>query len=69
MMVGKKMIAVAKRDLEFSCIEKWKKGERYAMVYDAIGGIIALESDGGYVGHWSTAAFSEIHNNFDIISN
>ena len=41
MMDGKKMIAKAKRNYEFSCIEKWKKGERYNMVYDAIGGIIA----------------------------
>ena len=69
MMVGKKMIAEAKRDYEFSCIEKWKKGETYTMVYDAIGGIIALEMDGGCVGHWSTDAFNEIRNNFDIIDN
>ena len=39
------------------------------MVYDAIGGIIALESDGGRIGHWTTDAFNEIRNNFDIISN
>lgn len=69
MMAGKKMIARAKRDYEFSSIEKWKKGERYNMVYDAIGGIIALESDGGYTGHWSMAAFDEIRDNFEIIYN
>lgn len=69
MMAGKKMIAKAKKDYEFSSIEKWKKGERYNMVYDAIGGIIALESAGGYVGHWSIAAFNEIRNNFDITDN
>lgn len=69
MMAGKKMIAVAKRDFEFSCIEKWKKGERYNMVHDVIGGIIALEMDSGDVGHWSTDAFNVIRNNFDIIDN
>ena len=69
MMDGKKMIAKAKRNYEFSCIEKWKKGERYNMVYDAIGGIIALESDGGRIGHWTTDAFNEIRNNFDFIRN
>lgn len=69
MMAGKKMIAKAKRDYEFSCIEKWKKGQRYNIVYDAIGGIIALECDGGSVGHWSLDAFNEIRKNFDIIDN
>ncbi len=69
MMNGKKMIAKAKRDYEFSSIEKWKEGEKYNMVYDAIGGIIALESDGGNVGHWSIAAFNEIRKNFEIICN
>ena len=69
MMAGKKMLAVAKRDYEFSSIEKWKEGEKYNMVYDAIGGIIALESDSGRWGHWSTAAFNEIRDNFEIIDN
>ena len=66
MMAGKKMLAVAKRDYEFSSIEKWKEGEKYNMVYDELGGVIELESDGGYSGHWSTAAFKEIRDNFDI---
>ncbi|MCI9098133.1 MAG: hypothetical protein HFI95_18580 [Lachnospiraceae bacterium] len=66
MMAGKKMLAVAKRDYEFSSIEKWKEGEKYNMVYDELGGVIELESDGGYIGHWSTAAFKEIRDNFDI---
>lgn len=69
MMAGKKMLAVAKSDYEFSCIEKWKKGERYNMVYDVVGGVIALESDGGRIGHWSIDAFNQIRDNFDIISN
>ena len=32
MMAGKKMLAVAKRDYEFSSIEKWKEGEKYNMM-------------------------------------
>lgn len=67
MMNGKKMVAIAKRDYEFSCIEKWKKGEKYNMAHDEVGGVIALESDGGRIGHWSIAAFNEICDNFEII--
>ncbi len=65
-MFGMKMNAIAKNDFEFSCIEKWKAGERYRMTYDEVGGVIALESEGGYIGHWSVAAFKEICGNFEI---
>jgi hypothetical protein len=66
MMAGKKMIAIAKEDYEFSSTQKWKKGKRYNMVYDEIGGIIALDCDSGYVDHWSTDAFKEISENFEF---
>lgn len=65
-MIGIKMIAMAKRDYRFSCTEKWKAGERYNLTYDELGGVIALESDGGLIGHWSKAAFKEIRDNFEF---
>lgn len=63
-----KLIVIAKEDYEFSSLEKWKKGEKYNLFYNELVGVISLESENGYIGHWSTEAYKEIRNHFEISS-